>query len=54
VIPSHIDLMQYETELNQLDYSRMILIQKLAEVQDKYDIVLIDTPPSLNFMLELP
>ena len=35
--------MQYETELNQLDYSRMILIQKLAEVQDKYDIVLIDT-----------
>jgi cellulose biosynthesis protein BcsQ len=49
VIPSHIDLMQYETELNQLDYSRMILIQKLAEVQDKYDIVLIDTPPSLNF-----
>ncbi|MEG4852777.1 AAA family ATPase [Microcoleus sp. B5-D4] len=49
VIPSHIDLMQYETELNQLDYSRMILIQKLAEVQEKYDIVLIDTPPSLNF-----
>ncbi|MEG4270766.1 MULTISPECIES: AAA family ATPase [unclassified Microcoleus] len=49
VIPSHIDLMQYETELNQLDYSRMILIQKLAEVQDKYDLVLIDTPPSLNF-----
>jgi cellulose biosynthesis protein BcsQ len=48
VIPSHIDLMQYETELNQLDYSRMILMQKLAEVQDKYDIVLIDTPPSLN------
>lgn len=49
VVPSHIDLMQYETELNQLDYSRMILIQKLAEVRDKYDIVLIDTPPSLNF-----
>ena len=49
VIPSHIDLMQYEMELNQLDYSRMILIQKLAEIQDKYDIVLIDTPPSLNF-----
>ncbi|MEG3880823.1 AAA family ATPase [Microcoleus sp. herbarium7] len=49
VIPSHIELMQYETELNSLDYSRMILIQKLAEVQEKYDIVLIDTPPSLNF-----
>lgn len=49
VIPSHINLMHEETELNQLDYSRMILIQKLALVQDKYDIVLIDTPPSLNF-----
>jgi len=48
VIPSHIDLMQYETEINNLDFSRMILIQKLAVVQDKYDIVLIDTPPSLN------
>ena len=48
VIPSHIDLMQYENELNSLDYSKIILIQKLAEVQEKYDIVLIDTPPSLN------
>ena len=49
VIPSHINLMHEETEFNQLDYSRLILIQKLAVVQDKYDIVLIDTPPSLNF-----
>ncbi|MEG4837851.1 AAA family ATPase [Microcoleus sp. B9-D4] len=48
VVPSHIDLMQYETEINNLDFSRMILMQKLAVVQDKYDIVLIDTPPSLN------
>jgi cellulose biosynthesis protein BcsQ len=49
VIPSHINLMEQETIFNQLDYSRLILIRKLAEVQDKYDIVLIDTPPSLNF-----
>jgi cellulose biosynthesis protein BcsQ len=49
VIPSHIDLMQYETEFNNLDFSRLILIQKLAKVKEKYDIVLIDTPPSLNF-----
>lgn len=48
VIPSHIHLMQHENELNQLDYSRGILIQKLAAVKNKYDIVLIDTPPSLN------
>ena len=48
VVPSHITLMNYEDELNRLDYSRMILIQKLKKVEDQYDIVLIDTPPSLN------
>lgn len=48
VVPSHITLMHHENELNQLDYSRMILIQKLKMVEDQYDIVLIDTPPSLN------
>lgn len=48
VIPSHIELMKAEDDLNRLDYSRMILIQKLQEVEQDYDIVVIDTPPSLN------
>jgi len=48
VIPSHIHLMNQETELNRLDFSRKILLEKLAEVKNEYDIVLIDTPPSLN------
>ena len=48
VVPSHIDLMKYEHKLNELDFSRKILLDKLEEVKDKYDIVLIDTPPSLN------
>jgi cellulose biosynthesis protein BcsQ len=48
VVPSHITLMQYETELNQQDSSKLMLIQKLKAVEDKYDIVIIDTPPSLN------
>ncbi|EDN69257.1 SpoOJ regulator protein [Beggiatoa sp. PS] len=48
VVPSHINLMTKETDLNQLDFTKRILLEKLEEVEDKYDIVLIDTPPSLN------
>lgn len=48
VVPSHIDLMHYENDLNQLDYSRMILLQKLQPINNQYDLVIIDTPPSLN------
>lgn len=48
VVPSHITLMQYEDELNRLDYSKLMLVKKLKDVEDKYDIVIIDTPPSLN------
>lgn len=48
VIPSHISLMKYENELNQNEDSKTMLIQKLNAVINEYDIVLIDTPPSLN------
>jgi len=48
VIPSHINLMRYENELNQNESSKTMLIQKLESVKNEYDIVLIDTPPSLN------
>ncbi len=48
VIPSHILLMKHEKELNEYKYVQGILIKKLELVKDKYDIVLIDTPPSLN------
>ena len=48
VVPSHINLMHNETDLNSLDSSRLVLIQKLEAVKHKYDFVIIDTPPSLN------
>ncbi|MCC5655866.1 AAA family ATPase [Nostoc sp. XA010] len=48
VVPSHISLMNYENELIQQEDSKMMLAQKLDAVAEEYDVVLIDTPPSLN------
>jgi cellulose biosynthesis protein BcsQ len=53
VVPGHINLMRNETELNILEGIKLILIEKLEYVKDKYDIVLIDTPPSLNLYAEI-
>jgi len=48
VLPCHIDLMHHEKELAEIDATRTRIPTKLVEVEDKYDVVLIDTPPSLN------
>ncbi|MGA9378496.1 MAG: AAA family ATPase [Phormidium sp.] len=48
VVPSHITLMNEEPILTQIDYCKWMLRQKLDEVKEEYDIVLIDTPPSLS------
>ena len=48
VVPSHISLMNYENELIQLEDSKMMLSEKLGRIDKDYDVVLIDTPPSLN------
>ncbi len=48
VIPSHITLMQHERDLVEVDSAKKRLIDKLKQEEDRYDIVVIDTPPSLN------
>lgn len=48
VVPSHIELMKYEVDLMSNDPAKIRLLKKLDDVKDKYDYVLIDTPPSLN------
>lgn len=48
IIPSHIELMIKERELIETEPAKFRLFHKLQQVQNNYDIVLIDTPPSLN------
>lgn len=54
VIPSHIDLIVHQDKLTQIAVSRSRLIVKLRQVQDDYDIVIIDTPPSRDLYAEIP
>lgn len=54
VIPSHINLMDLEGELNGLRSTQTALINKLKFVEEKYDVALIDTPPSLNLYAFVP
>ncbi len=48
VIPSHISLTTKEVELSDSIQAQTRLISKLSQVKELYDVVLIDTPPSLN------
>ncbi|MFN5730094.1 MAG: ParA family protein, partial [Pseudanabaena sp.] len=48
VIPAHINLIWQENALIDQESSKFQLVKKLELVKDDYDVVLIDTPPSLN------
>ena len=52
VVPSHITLIEKQAELSQVDRERTRLIKKLEQVNTKYDIVIIDAPPSLDLYAE--
>jgi cellulose biosynthesis protein BcsQ len=53
VIPAHINLIGQEAQLTNKDSSKTHLVKKLELVQDVYDVVLIDTPPSLNLYAKI-
>jgi cellulose biosynthesis protein BcsQ len=53
VIPAHINLIWQEANLIDKENSKFQLIKKLDLVKDDYDIVLIDTPPSLNLYAKI-
>jgi chromosome partitioning protein len=48
IIPSHITLISKQNNLVQYGASRNRLAKKLEKVKNEYDIVIIDTPPSLD------
>jgi len=50
LLPANIDLVGAETELVSVVGREIILREALEEVQDKFDICLIDCPPSLGLL----
>lgn len=53
VIPAHINLIGQEAILANKDAAKNYLVKKLELVKDVYDVVLIDTPPSLNLYAKI-
>ncbi|EKD08468.1 ParA family protein [Limnospira platensis] len=53
VIPSHINLIQKQSKLNQVASYKTRLVTKLKRVEEDYDIVIIDTPPSRDIYTEI-
>ena len=50
ILPSNTDLIAAEIALLQREKSEYKLKQAIAKVEDKYDYVVIDCPPSLNML----
>lgn len=53
VIPSHINLIEKQYQLNQVASNKTRLVTKLRRVEEDYDIVIIDTPPSRDIYAEI-
>ena len=53
VIPSHINLIEGQYKLNQIAASKSRLVTKLKKVENQYDIIIIDTPPSRDLYAQV-
>ncbi|MEM7555432.1 MAG: AAA family ATPase [Cyanobacteria bacterium P01_A01_bin.84] len=53
VIPSHITLIEHQDKLNKIAPSKGRLFTKLQKVEQDYDIVIIDTPPSRDLYAQV-
>lgn len=53
VVPAHISLIWEEKFLQDKSFAQTRLIKKLDAVREIYDVVLIDTPPSLNLYAKI-
>ncbi len=53
VIPSHITLIESQDKLTKILASRSRLVTKLKKVEDSYEVVIIDTPPSRDLYAEV-
>jgi chromosome partitioning protein len=53
VIPAHINLIHKQSDLTTFVASRTRLLAKLKQVENDYDLVIIDTPPSRDIYAEV-
>lgn len=53
VIPAHINLIEGQYKLNQIGASKTRLVAKLKKVENEYDVVIIDTPPSRDLYAQV-
>ncbi|TFI52276.1 ParA family protein [Mastigocladus laminosus UU774] len=53
VIPSHITLIEHQDKVNKIAATKGRLITKIKLVESRYDVIIIDTPPSRDYYAQV-